>query len=117
MSPRLRRPLVAVAGASIVCLGTSNAVATVSAQGGPLRWAKAAPFPQPEEERYGTVVNGKVYVLGGCMRPLTGQGANGWEPVDNAWEYDPAADSWRALAPMPGKRCAAIAEEVGGKLS
>ena len=50
------------------------------------------------------------------MRPLSGPGANGWEPVDNAWEYDPAADSWRALAPMPGKRCAAVAEEVGGKI-
>ncbi len=107
---------------------------------GPLRWAKAAPFPEPEEELYGaeaggkmyviggfgangrpapamvyeydpaadrwtkkkpipvavhhqaqTEYNGKIYVFGGCMRPLTGPGANGWEPVDNAWEYDPGS--------------------------
>jgi hypothetical protein len=35
---------------------------------------------------------------------------------DNAWEYDPAADTYKALAPMPGKRCSAIAENVGGKI-
>ena len=40
----------------------------------------------------------------------------GWEPVDNAWEYTPATDTWRALAPMPVKRCSAVAEEVGGKI-
>jgi N-acetylneuraminic acid mutarotase len=36
--------------------------------------------------------------------------------VDNAWEFDPNANTWRALAPMTGKRCAAVAEEVGGKI-
>src|SRR5262245_15886868 len=29
------------------------------------QWTKAAPFPIPEEELYGSVVNGKFYVLGG----------------------------------------------------
>jgi N-acetylneuraminic acid mutarotase len=51
-------------------------------------------------------------VFGGFVFPSTGAG---WEPVDNAWEYDPAADTWKALPPMPGKRGAAIAFEVGGK--
>ena len=32
------------------------------------------------------------------------------------WEYDPAADSWKSLAPLPGKRGAAVAVEVGGKI-
>jgi hypothetical protein len=39
-----------------------------------------------------------------------------WEPIDNAWEYDPAADSWKPLPPLPGKRGSAVAAEVGGKI-
>jgi hypothetical protein len=39
-----------------------------------------------------------------------------WEPIDNAWEYDPAADSWKSLPPLPGKRGSALAAEVGGKI-
>src|SRR5258705_470104 len=62
------------------------------------------------------VMNGKIYFFGGCQRPANGPGANGWAPVDNAWEYDPAADAYKALAPMPGKRCSAIAESVGGRI-
>ena len=80
------------------------------------RWAKKKPIPVPVHHQAQAAYNGKIYVFGGCMRPLSGPGMNGWEPVDNAWEYDPVADSWKALAPMPGKRCAAIAEEVGGKI-
>ena len=81
------------------------------------RWTKKKPIPVAVHHQAQTEYNGKIYVFGGCMRPLSGPGANGWEPVDIAWEYDPAADAWRALAPMPGKRCAAAAEEVGGKIT
>src|SRR5207249_542288 len=56
------------------------------------RWKKASPFPEPDEERYGAALNGDV------------------------WEYDPAADSWKSLGPMPTKRGAAVAVEVGGKI-
>jgi N-acetylneuraminic acid mutarotase len=80
------------------------------------RWAKKKPIPVAVHHQAQTEFNGKIYVFGGCMRPSSGPGMNGWEPVDNAWEYDPVADSWRALAPMPGKRCAAIAEEVAGRI-
>src|SRR4051812_2977087 len=148
--------------AALAALGTQ---AVVRAQDPTLRWVKAAPFPEPEEELYGTSVNGKMYVIGGfatngkpatamvyeydpgpdkwtkkksipvpvhhqaqtvldgkiyifggCQRPLSGPGAGGWAPVDNTWEYDPAADTYKALAPLPGKRCSAIAENVGGKI-
>ena len=80
------------------------------------RWTKKKPIPVPVHHQAQTEYNGKIYVFGGCQRPLSGPGMNGWEPVDNAWEYDPAADAWRALAPMPIKRCSAVAEEVGGKI-
>jgi N-acetylneuraminic acid mutarotase len=127
----------------MVCVWISSAQQTVSAQGGQPRWSKAAPFPEPEEELYGTVVNGKFYVLGGfgiggnapglvyeydpaadrwtkkknmpvhvhhqaqtalngklyvfggCLKGISGEGG-----TQNAWEYDPVADSWRALAQL-----------------
>jgi len=128
-------------------------------------WKKAAPFPMPDEELYGTAVNGKMYVIGGWDEgkaaginyeydPATDKWtqkkgmprsahhaaiatANGklyviggfvppkdtqiptggaWEPIADVWEYDPAADSWKSLAPLPTKRGAAVAVEVGGKI-
>src|SRR5258705_9476719 len=83
---------------------------------GPDKWTKKKSIPGPVHHEAQTVLNGKIYIFGGCQRPLTGPGAGGWAPVDNAWEYDPAADTYKALAPMPGKRCSAIAENVGGKI-
>lgn len=143
--------------AVLVCV--SAIARPAAAQGGQPRWTKAAPFPHPEEELYGTVANGKWYVLGGfgiggnapglvfeydpaadrwtqrkdmpvhvhhqaqtehngklyvfggCLKGISGEGG-----TQNAWEYDPVADSWRALAQMPVKRCSAIAEQVAGKI-
>ena len=59
-------------------------------------------------------LNGKIYVFGGFVLPASGPAA--WQPIDNAFEYDPATDNWKALAPMPTKRGAAGAAAVGGKL-
>ena len=153
------------AGAAAIAALLVSGQAVIHAQNPSLRWVKAAPFPEPEEELYGasangkmyviggfssngkpaaamvyeydpaadkwtkkksipvpvhhqaqTVLNGKIYVFGGCERPLTGPGAGGWAPVDNSWEFDPVGDAWKALAPMPGKRCSAIAENVNGRI-
>ncbi len=128
-------------------------------------WKKAAPFPYPDEELYGTALNGKMYVIGGWddgkaaglnyeYDPATDKwtqkhgmpraahhaaiaAANGklyviggfvppkdtqiptggaWEPIADVWEYDPAGDSWKSLAPLPTKRGAAVAVEVSGKI-
>ncbi len=159
MSLPLGRLLTIVAAASIVAVGAGTVWAQAAALGGPLRWTKAAPFPVPEEELYGTVINGKWYVLGGfgvggnapglvfeydpaadrwtrkkdmpvrvhhqaqaafngklyvfggCLKGISGEAG-----VQNTWEWDPVADSWRALANIPVKRCSAIAEEVNGKI-
>src|SRR5437660_1392991 len=43
-------------------------------------------------------------------------GAPGWNPLNNAWEYDPASDEWKELAPMPTRRGAAAAGVAGGKI-
>jgi N-acetylneuraminic acid mutarotase len=145
--------------ASLVCCTAALAQMPINP------WKKAAPFPMPDEELYGTAVNGKMYVIGGWDEgkaaginyeydPPTDKWtqkkgmprsahhaaiatANGklyviggfvppkdtqiptggaWEPIADVWEYDPAADSWKSLAPLPTKRGAAVAVEVGGKI-
>jgi N-acetylneuraminic acid mutarotase len=77
-------------------------------------WTKKKTMPVPCHHMAMAEYRGKIYVMGGLVR---GPKPGGWQPIDNAWEYDPATDSWKALPPMPGgKRGAAIAEEVGGKI-
>ena len=78
------------------------------------RWTKKNNMPQPAHHNALVGYNGKVYVFGGGVQRQPGGPTQ--FPIDNAWEYDPAADSWRALAPMPGRRLAAAAVESGGKI-
>ena len=82
------------------------------------RWTKKASVPWPAHHAALAAANGKIYVMGGFVPPsATAIPVGGaWEPIDNAWEYDPAADSWKPLPPLPGKRGSAIAAEVGGKI-
>src|SRR5919204_1934259 len=59
-----RTCIVAIASVSIaVAISITLHAQNPPARG--MRWSKAAPFPEPEEELYGTVVNGKFYVVGG----------------------------------------------------
>ena len=82
------------------------------------KWTKRSPMPRPAHHAAMAGANGKIYVMGGFIPPKdTAIPVGGaWEPIDNAWEYDPAADSWKSLPPLPGKRGSAIAAEVGGKI-
>jgi N-acetylneuraminic acid mutarotase len=58
-------------------------------------------------------LDGKIYVFGGFVgRP----GARVWQPIVSALMYDPAADSWKELAPMPTPRGSAGAVVVNGKI-
>ena len=77
------------------------------------RWTKKKPMARPVHHQAMVEYRGKIYMFGGFVFPSSG---GGWEPVDNAWEYDPVADSWRALAPLPTKRGSAVVAEVGGKM-
>ncbi|WHZ13614.1 MAG: hypothetical protein OJF52_000447 [Nitrospira sp.] len=49
-----------------------------------------------------TELNGKFHAFGGFVPPASGPPA--WVPINNAWEYAPTTDQWRALASMPSKR-------------
>jgi N-acetylneuraminic acid mutarotase len=77
------------------------------------RWTKKKPMARPVHHQAMVESGGKIYVFGGFVAPSTG---GGWEPVDNAWEYDPVADSWKALWPLPSKRGSAVAAMVDGKM-
>src|SRR5260370_4317556 len=61
-----------------------------------------------------TEYRGKIYGFGGFVLPDSGPPA--WAPINNAWEYDPATDAWKSLAPLPTKRGSAVAAAVGDKI-
>jgi len=78
---------------------------------GPDKWTKKKDIPVHVHHQAQAAYNGKLYIFGGCLRAISGEGG-----TTNVWEFDPVADSYRALAPLPVKRCSAIAETVNGKI-
>lgn len=77
-------------------------------------WSKKKNMPLLSHHTALVEIKGKIYVIGGFTKPEKGPTA--WVPIDNLWEYDPSADSWKALAPMPSKRGATMAAVWGGKI-
>lgn len=59
-------------------------------------WQEAAPMPGPRHHLQATANDGRIYVFGGAgvCPPECGF-------QDTAWTYDPEADTWTELAPMP----------------
>ena len=78
------------------------------------KWTKKKPMALPSHHVALAELNGKIYAFGGFIPPQSGPPA--WIPIDNVWEYDPVADNWKALAPMPTKRGSPVAAVVGGKI-
>jgi N-acetylneuraminic acid mutarotase len=78
------------------------------------KWTKKQPMPLASHHVSFSEYRGKIYAFGGFVPPESGPPA--WVPIDNAWEYDPAADNWKALAPMPTKRGSPVAVTVGDKM-
>src|SRR5262245_5446182 len=79
------------------------------------KWTKKASMGRPAHHAALAEVGGKVYVFGGFVQPTSGP-AGGWQPVDNAWEFDPGANTWKPLPPVPTKRGAALAIPVAGRI-
>ncbi len=77
-------------------------------------WTKKKPMALPAHHVAFAELNGKFYAFGGFVPPESGPPA--WAPINQAWEYDPTNDSWKALAPMPSKRGSAVAATVNGKI-
>jgi len=78
------------------------------------QWTKKKPMQLASHHVAFVGLGDKIYAFGGFTLPESGP--PGWSPIDNAWEYDPAADTWKALAPMPTKRGAAAAGVANGKI-
>jgi len=78
------------------------------------KWTKKKPMALPSHHVAFAEYKGKIYAFGGFTLPESGPPA--WVPLNNAWQYDPANDSWKALAPMPSKRGSPIAVTVGDKI-
>ncbi|WP_428409147.1 Kelch repeat-containing protein [Hyphococcus sp.] len=63
------------------------------------RWEMARPMPKAQGGLAAAVLNGKIYAFGGeYFSPQPGG------VFAEAWEYDPDADKWRAVAAMPRRR-------------
>jgi len=78
------------------------------------KWTKKKPMALPSHHVAFTEFGGKLYAFGGFVPPPSGPPA--WVPIDQAWAYDPANDSWKALAPMPTRRGSPVAATVNGKI-
>src|ERR1700681_222345 len=78
------------------------------------QWTKKKSMALPSHHVAFTEYHGKIYAFGGFVYPTSGPAA--WVPINNAWEYDPANDTWKALAPMPSKRGSPVATAVGDKI-
>jgi N-acetylneuraminic acid mutarotase len=78
------------------------------------QWTKKKPMRLPSHHVSFASLNNKIYAFGGFTLPESGPPA--WNPINNAWEYDPVADEWKELAPMPTKRGATAAGVANGKI-
>jgi N-acetylneuraminic acid mutarotase len=77
-------------------------------------WTRKRPMRLASHHVAFASLDNKIYAFGGFALPESGPA--GWSPVNNAWEYDPATDEWKELAPMPSKRGAAAAGVANGKI-
>jgi len=78
------------------------------------QWTRKKNMVLPAHHTALATLNGKIYVFGGYAASNTAR--PGWLPIDNTWEYDPVADTWRALAPLPFARGSAVAYEHKGRI-
>jgi N-acetylneuraminic acid mutarotase len=78
------------------------------------QWTKKKPMALASHHVAFTEYRGKIFAFGGFVLPESGP--PGWVPVNNAWEYDPTADTWKPLTPMPSRRGSALAAVVGDKI-
>lgn len=74
-------------------------------------WVERAPMPTARDGIAGSssVVDGKIYVIGGTSGTATA-------PFSTVEEYDPATDTWTARAPMPTARLDLSTCVVNGRI-
>ena len=77
------------------------------------KWTEKKQVPFFADHMTAAAANGKIYVFGGSGA-MTQEAPSA--TLDTAWEYDPAADTWKQIAKLTAKRTAGSAAEVGGKI-
>lgn len=76
-------------------------------------WAPRKSMPVPAHHIQAAAFDGKIYVFGGFT---SSSSTAAWQPSNRSWRYDPAADRWEPLAPMPTPRGAGAAVALNGKI-
>ena len=75
------------------------------------KWSARAPLPNRLDHIGSAVLNGKIYTVGGFVG-----GGTHKDGQDVAYEYDPATDTWRVLAPLKAGRGSIGVAALDGKL-
>lgn len=123
-APAFPRPMgelyAATSGNTIYIFGglspQTNAVGLVYAYDTATQtWTQKKDMAQPAHHIMLAPYHGKIYIFGGFIHEANTSYV-AWHPINNTWMYDPANDSWKALAPMPSPRGAGEAVELDGKI-
>jgi len=77
------------------------------------RWTRVADLPVPRGHISSStfVMNGRIFVIGGTRRGDT----NGL-PAADVTAYDPHANAWRVLTPLPAGRKSPVADAIGDRI-
>jgi N-acetylneuraminic acid mutarotase len=105
--------IYAIGGGSSSFAGCDDALSTTVEAYDPATdsWATKTPMPTARSGLTSSVVDGKIYAIGGCSN------GSGGEVYGNTVEvYDPATDSWTTQTPMPTARAFLTSSVVGGKI-
>ena len=78
------------------------------------KWTKKKDIPMPVHHEAITGFRDKFYTFGGGVK--ISPTSDNWYPTNRVWEYTPATDTWRELAPMPTKRGGGIALVYDNKI-
>ncbi len=78
------------------------------------RWSTLRNMPEPAHHIMCSAHDGKLYIFGGFT--LGAEPKMSWKPTSSAWAYDPQADAYKPLAPLPRARGAGYAVTVGGRI-
>ncbi len=79
------------------------------------RWQRLADLPEPRAGAAIATLDGYLYAVGGATQSLL-VGNRTVQPHANLWRYDPTANRWQALAPLPVALTGATAVGIGESL-